>query len=108
MAKRKKKKKKTAFVPRSMFVRTLVGASLIPLCAASCTADDTTDAADGTATDAASERSPYDCYRGGCVADVGFGVADAAFSVAADAFAVADAAFGNDGSADADGEVEGG
>jgi hypothetical protein len=103
------KRKKTSFVPRTVFMSALAGTSVIPLCAASCGSTGTVSGQDGgrqvlgvanvgfdgvasAAFDAADER------RGS--------VADAAFSVAAIGFdAEAGSEAGDEGGGDDGGHL---
>ena len=80
----RKKGKKTAFVPRSLFAGA-VGIGVIPICVSAC----------GGLTQAP-QSSGSSGGSSGTVASVGFGVATGAFSgsVAAGAFSVASGAFG--------------
>ena len=116
----KKKTKKTAFVPRNLFLGALATASVIPLVACGGSVAGASDAGHGVgvARDAFVQRGPdaemftvaqvfadgsgFPPFDGGigpsvaaCCFDASFGVADGAFGVAFDAFAPPpDATFG--------------
>jgi hypothetical protein len=92
-----RKSRKTAFVPRGIFVSALASASVIPLCACggSVTSGGGRDAGGSdTMLYADVARQGFDAGADRLVATVAYCCFDGAFGVAADAFGVADAAFG--------------
>jgi hypothetical protein len=94
MAKRRNKRRKTAFVPRVIFATALVGASVVPACVAACGGRTTNSGSRFIGGDVAAAFGVGN--DGFCNCDVGqlaFGgdVATGDFGVAIDAFVAPDA-----------------
>jgi hypothetical protein len=87
----KKNKKKTAFVPRSLFANAVIVVGVVPFCVTSCGGKSDQKPAECDAFCAADEASGE--AAGFSVTDAGFSVANVGFDVADGGFSVAAVGF---------------
>jgi hypothetical protein len=87
MAKRKHKRRKTAFVPRVVFATALVGAGVVPACVAACGGrTQSREVADEGAEGVANNAFGVGSSSFGGVAAMGYDVASSAFGVGSSGF----------------------